>query len=73
MIRRLVEDEMESFDPEDYLSMLPPVPQIKLPKGSLLRGELERLEKNPSSHMQKPDMSRQVFASFSCLCRRRGL
>mmetsp|Transcript_87741 Transcript_87741/g.233527 ORF Transcript_87741/g.233527 Transcript_87741/m.233527 type:complete len:88 (-) Transcript_87741:204-467(-) len=32
LVERLIDEEMESFEPSDYLSMLPPVPSLRLPR-----------------------------------------
>ena len=58
---RLIEEEMEGFEPDDYLSMLPPVPAPHFPEGSVLKSEFDRLSKAPSSHLPAIDMSRCYF------------
>ena len=55
---RLIAEEMEAFEPDDYLSMLPPVPALSLPEGSVLKSEFDRLATAPSSRMPKIDMTR---------------
>jgi hypothetical protein len=54
----LIAEEMEGFEPDDYLSMLPPVPALSLPEGSVLRNEFDRLALAPASRMPPIDMTR---------------
>jgi hypothetical protein len=55
---RLIAEEMEGFEPDDYLSMLPAVPDLRLPEESVLKSEFDRLAKAPSSRMPPIDMKR---------------
>jgi hypothetical protein len=54
----MIDDEMEEFDPEDYISSLPPVPKPSFPEGSILAKEYARIDADPASRFNAIDTSR---------------
>ncbi|EKX42707.1 hypothetical protein GUITHDRAFT_111379 [Guillardia theta CCMP2712] len=58
VVDRMVEEEMESFAPEDYISSLPPIPALSLPEGSALRAEYDRMMQDEEYKFAEFDMSR---------------
>jgi hypothetical protein len=54
----MIDEEMDQFDAEDYISSLPPVPQPSFAEGSILAQEYERVVSDPSSRLSAVDASR---------------
>lgn len=54
----LIEAEMATFQPRDYLGSLPALPPVSLPKDSVLWAEFERVKTDPSSKLQGIGLAR---------------
>ena len=55
---RMIDEEMEQFEPEDYISSLPPLPAPSFAEGSILAQELARVEADPTAGLSAVDTSR---------------
>jgi len=54
----MIDEEMEEFEPEDYISSLPPIPPPSFAEGSALAQEYQRVASDPSSRLSALDDSR---------------
>jgi len=56
----MIDQEMEQFEPEDYIASLPAVPPVSFGEESALAQEYQRIMADPSSSISAVDMTRYV-------------
>ena len=58
LICSMIDEEMDEFEPEDYISSLPPIPPPSFPEDSVLAAEYQRVASNPASRLSAVDGTR---------------
>jgi len=58
LVDSMIDEEMDQFEPDDYIASLPPVPAPSFTEGGILAQEYQRLVADPSSRLSAVDVSR---------------
>ena len=64
----MIDEEMDQFEPDDYIASLPPVPAPSFTEGGILAQEYQRLVADPSSRLSAVDVRAYVCVRGMCLC-----